>query len=208
MEYECGNHARFYLLKSISRKYIQDQQNWSKCEIEKITKEVNEKQLPKVVYHYEINCENQEDSCNSKLINRFDDIIIINTTKKSSTKSLSLFHPIHNQPDCLLCYQETLLPGISSILLQSDVEERIPSIQIKDENLHAYIIINGILKSVYNENYEHFQRLKSIIKCNGKKKITTINTTVTTEKILHCSNTPSSTSSPTSSTTTSSKSIA
>lgn len=151
--HECGNHGRYYVLKSISKKYLQEHPVWTKLHIERIIKvQLNEHQLPENIYHYETTEEDSKDN----LINAFNDIVIINSKSESTTKQFSIFQPLLGYPNYQFCYKEPIQSGISTLLIKSDIEERNPSIQITDENLYAYIIINGILKSAHNKNYENY----------------------------------------------------
>ena len=130
MAHECGNHGRFHLLKSISKKYIQDHLKWSKIHIERFIKyQLNEDKLPEYIYHYEIRHENQES---------INDYLIINTETRSTTRQFSLFQPLLDYPNCHYRFKEPLPAGISTIFIKSNVEKRNPSIQIRRKFIHLY----------------------------------------------------------------------
>ena len=110
MEFECGNHGRYYILKSLSKKYIQDNPQWSRRHIEKIIKnQVIENQLPEHTYRYEVHYENQEESINDNLINRFDDIIINPKNNSTTTRKFCVFQPLSGYSDYVFQFKEPFI---------------------------------------------------------------------------------------------------
>lgn len=147
METECGNHGRYYILKSISKKYIQDNQQWTRRHIERIIKnQIIEDQLPKHTYRYKVHYQNQEESINDNLINRFDDIIIINPKNNSTTtREFCVFQPLSGYSDYVFQFKEPLFPSVKSIshIIPHSFTQMSQSVRISNNVFHRIYICFG-----------------------------------------------------------------